>query len=159
LLDRQPHLIQAVERDPQRPNRALQHRRERDVERVAAFFQQAARVARLLAPLVGQVDVGPAREPVLLVPGAFTVPKQNECMHGTVGPSRLGPYTRSPKRTRVFPAKTALFPSSSSIRRSWLYLQMRSVRLAEPVLICPAPVATARSAIVESSVSSDRCEM
>ena len=28
-------------------------------------------------------------------------------------------------------------PSSSSIRSSWLYLQTRSVRLAEPVLICP----------------------
>ena len=30
-------------------------------------------------------------------------------------------------------------PSSSSMRRSWLYFAMRSVRLAEPVLIWPAP--------------------
>ena len=35
----------------------------------------------------------------------------------------------------------------------------RSVRLAEPVLICPAPVATARSAMNVSSVSPERCEM
>ena len=57
------------------------------------------------------------------------------------------------------PANTAVAPSSSSMRSSWLYLQTRSVRLADPVLICPAAVPTARSAIVVSSVSPDRCEM
>jgi hypothetical protein len=36
---------------------------------------------------------------------------------------------------------------------------MRSLRLAEPVLIWPAEVPTARSAIVLSSVSPERCEM
>jgi hypothetical protein len=36
---------------------------------------------------------------------------------------------------------------------------MRSVREAEPVLICPALVATARSAMKVSSVSPERCEM
>ena len=39
------------------------------------------------------------------------------------------------------------------MRSSWLYLAMRSVRLAEPVLIWPALVATAMSAMVASSVS------
>ena len=39
------------------------------------------------------------------------------------------------------------------MRSSWLYLAMRSVRLAEPVLIWPAFVATAMSAMVVSSVS------
>jgi hypothetical protein len=60
-------------------------------------------------------------------------------------PRRLGPgpYTASP-------------PSSSSIRKSWLYLAMRSDRLAEPVLIWPALVATAMSAMVASSVSPER---
>ena len=43
--------------------------------------------------------------------------------------------------------------SSSSIRINWLYFAMRSVRDIEPVLIWPAFVATARSAIVVSSVS------
>ena len=42
------------------------------------------------------------------------------------------------------------------MRRSWLYLAMRSVRLAEPVLIWPALVATARSAMKVSSVSPER---
>src|SRR4029453_11004979 len=45
------------------------------------------------------------------------------------------------------------------MRSSWLYFATRSVRLAEPVLICPALVATARSAIVASSVSPDPWEI
>ena len=50
-------------------------------------------------------------------------------------------------------------PSSSSMRRSWLYLAILSERLSEPVLIWPEFVATAMSAIVESSVSPERCEV
>ena len=57
------------------------------------------------------------------------------------------------------PGKRAAEPSSSSMRRSWLYLAMRSVREAEPVLIWPAPMPTARSAMKASSVSPERCEM
>ena len=57
------------------------------------------------------------------------------------------------------PGKRAAAPSSSSMRSSWLYLAMRSVRDAEPVLIWPAAVATARSAMNVSSVSPERCEM
>ena len=49
--------------------------------------------------------------------------------------------------------------SSSSIRINWLYFAMRSVRDIEPVLIWPAFVATARSAIVVSSVSPLRWEI
>src|ERR1039458_6994089 len=54
------------------------------------------------------------------------------------------------------PRNSADWPSSSSMRRSWLYLQMRSVRLAEPVLIWAAPGATAESAMKGSSVSPER---
>lgn len=53
----------------------------------------------------------------------------------------------------------AQLSSSSSMRISWLYFAIRSVRDIEPVLICPAFVATARSAIVVSSVSPLRWEM
>ena len=42
------------------------------------------------------------------------------------------------------------------MRSSWLYLAMRSLRLIEPVLIWPAFVPTAMSAMVESSVSPER---
>ena len=50
----------------------------------------------------------------------------------------------------AFPAYFPFAPSSSSMRSNWLYFATRSVRLAEPVLIWPALVATARSAIVVS---------
>ncbi len=52
----------------------------------------------------------------------------------------------------------ALLPNSSSIRINWLYFAIRSVRDMEPVFIWPAFVATAKSAIVVSSVSPLRCE-
>ncbi len=47
---------------------------------------------------------------------------------------------------------------SSAIRSSWLYLASRSLRTIEPILIRSAAVATARSAIVVSSVSPLRAE-
>ena len=54
------------------------------------------------------------------------------------------------------PGYSAVSASSSAMRRSWLYLATRSVRLALPVLICPARVATARSAMNVSAVSPER---
>jgi len=50
-------------------------------------------------------------------------------------------------------------PSCSSMRINWLYLASRSERAKEPVLIWPQLVATARSAIVASSVSPERCDI
>ena len=50
----------------------------------------------------------------------------------------------------------AVSPNSSSIRINWLYFASRSDRANEPVLICPQLVATARSAMVASSVSPER---
>src|SRR5690349_17379322 len=61
-------------------------------------------------------------------------------------------------RNALRPANLASCPSFSSIRSNWLYFAIRSVRLADPVLICPAPVATARSAMNGSSVSPERCD-
>ena len=43
-----------------------------------------------------------------------------------------------------------------SIQSRRLYFAVRSLRHTEPVLICPHPIATARSAIEVSSVSPDR---
>ena len=42
------------------------------------------------------------------------------------------------------------------MRSSWLYFATLSDLDGAPVLICPHPVATARSAIVTSSVSPER---
>ncbi len=49
-------------------------------------------------------------------------------------------------------------PTCSSIRESRLYLAILSPRATEPILICPALVPTARSAMVVSSVSPLRAE-
>ena len=76
-------------------------------------------------------------------------------MHGRPDVTASGAAPGSPRGRR----KPRCDPSSSSMRSSWLYLQTRSVRLADPVLIWPAAVPTARSAIVASSVSPERCEM
>src|SRR5206468_2330795 len=54
---------------------------------------------------------------------------------------------------KTLPPYCAASPSCSSIRRSWLYLAIRSLRDALPVLIWPVLSATAKSAIVASSVS------
>src|SRR4051812_37666317 len=59
----------------------------------------------------------------------------------------------------ALPAYFAWPPSCCSIRNSWLYLAVRSERASEPVLIWPQLVATARSAMVESSVSPERCDI
>src|SRR5271156_1696180 len=68
-------------------------------------------------------------------------------------------HVYSPALTAARPRNSAPCPSSSSMRSSWLYFAMRSVREAEPVLICPTPVATARSAMKVSSVSPLRWDM
>ncbi len=65
---------------------------------------------------------------------------------------------RSTAASTERPANTAEAPSCSSMRISWLYLASRSERDSDPVLIWPQLVATARSAIVVSSVSPERCE-
>src|SRR3954464_13517896 len=62
-------------------------------------------------------------------------------------------------RKALRPGYVASAPSASSIRSSWLYFATRSERDGAPVLICPQPVATARAAIVVSSVSPERCDI
>src|SRR4026207_1611899 len=85
---------------------------------------------------------------------------ENDRCGSGVRPLRHRAIARSRSwRMAAIPAYRAGAASSSSILSSWLYFATRSVRLSEPVLICPAPVPTARSAMVVSSVSPDRCEM
>src|SRR6266446_8632804 len=73
-----------------------------------------------------------------------------------VGPAGLH---RAIRVYRERPGHDAAWPSSSSMRSSWLYFAVRSLRATEPVLIWPALTATARSATKVSSVSPERCEM
>ena len=58
--------------------------------------------------------------------------------------------------TDDFAGYTALVPSSSSILSNWLYFATRSDLEGAPVLIWQVLSATARSAIVVSSVSPER---
>jgi len=81
LGHRNPELIQDVERDSQRLDRPLQHRRVGHVKDIAAFREKATRFARFVAAAVGQVDVVPAGKPVLFVPGALAVTEQYDLIH------------------------------------------------------------------------------
>src|SRR5271166_3001131 len=67
-------------------------------------------------------------------------------------------YPDPPQRPRkgARPGNSASDPSCSSMRSSWLYFATLSDLDGAPVLICPHPVATARSEIVTSSVSPER---
>ena len=71
---------------------------------------------------------------------------------------RLGSESRPRQACGQLP-KIADLPSSDSISSKRLYFAMRSLREAEPVLICPPAIATAKSAKNVSSVSPLRCEI
>ena len=73
-------------------------------------------------------------------------------------PARLEKTDAVSAQKQACPGQRAAEPSSSSIRSRRLYFATRSLRLGAPVLICPAPIATARSAMVVSSVSPERWE-
>ena len=103
---------------------------------------------------------------------AKTLVRRSRAAPSAMGPRRSWakeragpPYGRPCVRFRVdyfrlkkafMPGYSAISPSSSSMRSSWLYLATRSVRLGAPVLIWPALRATAMSAMVASSVSPER---
>ena len=81
LVDGNPEQIHFIERDPERANRALEDGRMRHVELELLGGHQPSRLARFGAPFLVQVDVGPAGEAILLIPGAFAVTEQHESIH------------------------------------------------------------------------------
>ena len=85
VADRQPRAVHLVERVPERPDRALEHRRPGAIELVALLAQQPASRAGLLDAGRREVDIGPAGEPVRQVPGRFAVAKENELVHRREG--------------------------------------------------------------------------
>src|SRR5207244_839187 len=64
-----------------RADRALEHRGVRDVEVVAARFQRARGVARLLDAARREIDVGPAGEAVFPVPRRLAMAQEQELRH------------------------------------------------------------------------------
>src|SRR5438067_513199 len=109
-------------------------------------------------PVVGLASVFLTARGTPPLPPAPATPRQHR-------PSRTSSdRERERERERQVPtgrqrANGAPGPISSSMRRSWLYFASRSLRATEPTLICPAPLATARSASVLSSVSPLRAEI
>src|SRR5258708_6963521 len=84
--------------------------------------------------------------------------KSAQAFHASNGPAS-NPARYASAFSAALPAYFAWPPSCCSIRNNWLYLAVRSERASEPVLIWPQLVATARSAMVESSVSPERCDI
>src|SRR5918996_2181869 len=107
--------------------------------------QAAAAAQRMIAEIHGEA-VGDHDQPV----PAFEAPQR---------PGQSMQHRHDHRWSARAPANRAAGPRSSSIRSSWLYLARRSERDIEPVLIWPQLVATARSAIVLSSVSPERCDI
>jgi hypothetical protein len=83
FFHRDPEFVEFVEHDPERAQRAFEHRAVGQIEGVAFFFEDFARRLGFLAALVGQIHIGPSGEPVFLVPRAFAVPEQYEFVHKT----------------------------------------------------------------------------
>src|SRR5512133_1004204 len=80
-VDRDPHQVHLVEHRPEGPDGALEDRRVGYVEGVALLLQDLAAFLGFLATLLGEIDVRPAGEAVLLVPRAFAVADENEFRH------------------------------------------------------------------------------
>jgi len=93
-LDRNPHEIHFIEHAPQGADRAFEDRGKSDVGRKPRLLDLDARRSRLDTSLVGKIDVMPAGEEILDVPGALAVSNQNQLSrHGFTGharTSRLG---------------------------------------------------------------------
>ena len=83
VLHRQPGAIQCIQRVPQGPHRALEHRGIGDVEVVARLREQLAGLTGLLDAGGRQRHIGPTGEAVLQVPGRFPMPDQDELVHGS----------------------------------------------------------------------------
>src|SRR5687767_6774874 len=100
LVDRNPQHVHLVERHAERPDGALEDRGVGDVELVMLLVHQTAGLTCFGPALLGEVDVGPPGEPVLLVPRALAVTQQDEPKHANSVSPRL---RRSPRRAVVSP--------------------------------------------------------
>ena len=101
----------------------------------------------------------PSRQPKWVPPLLVVVPRTHRHAAGSRAPRLRTDPTCPPREIHYLRVPSAPFaPSSSAMRSSWLYFALRSLRHGAPVLIWPQFVATAMSAIVESSVSPERCE-
>ena len=117
----------------------------------AASPAAATRSAARGAPRARRVERAPRRSRS----GAAVAARARLAVGGQ-GRSASGGDRRAPRARRRGRRRSS--PSSSEIRIRRLYLAVRSPRTGAPVLIWPAPRATARSAMIGSSVSPERSE-
>src|SRR4029079_10114216 len=75
---RNPHPIELLEHDPERLDRALEHRRVRQIEREPLVLEQAPGGLRLFHPELAQRHVHPPREAIIEIPLALPVAQKNE---------------------------------------------------------------------------------
>ena len=82
---RQPSAVHLVEYVPQGTGGALEHAGVSHIKIKTGSLEQPPGVFRLLQAQRGQVDIGPAGEPVFQVPGGFAVANEYELVHGLFG--------------------------------------------------------------------------
>ena len=78
---RQPHQVHLVECAPERADRTLEYRGVSEVEGKAGFVQQGAGLLCFGHAFFSQVNVGPAGETVVKIPGGFAVAHQYNFVH------------------------------------------------------------------------------
>jgi exonuclease SbcD len=83
FVDGKPHQIHLIQRDPERSNGTLEDGGVGDVEPIVVGEHLLSRDASFLDSFWTEIDIGPAGEPVLLVPGAFAVSEQYKRLHDT----------------------------------------------------------------------------
>src|SRR6185437_3499710 len=80
-MNRHPHAIHCLERNPESTNCSFEYRRVSDINLKARVPKTAPCCQRLSAAAVSQIYIRPAREPVISVPFAFAVSQKYESGH------------------------------------------------------------------------------
>ena len=80
--DWQPGAVHFVQAVPQRTGCPLKNTGVGGVKLIAFSFEQTTGFFGLLHAGGGQVDIGPASEAIVKIPGGFAVANENEFVHG-----------------------------------------------------------------------------
>ncbi len=107
---RDPHLIELVERQPQRSNGAFENGRVRDIELEPFVAQRASGRARFLDTLLTEIDVGPTREAVVSIPCALTVTQQHELLQDGSPSGARAPHPSESVPAREVAARRSRVP-------------------------------------------------
>ena len=121
-MHRHPHQIHFVENEPKGAYRPLEHRGVRDVKGESLSAQPRARIPRLLHALRGEIDIDPAREPVLPIPLALPVTEKHQIDHCARTPSARHGVRSGARARRLSPAPRltcgTFAPAGSGLRRT-----------------------------------------